>query len=88
VIQVDSNTIKRLQGCAIPSINGKLVQTLNYFLLTYLIPIPGLIPGLAFTNPEIPGLANGPGIASPSYMSLMVIIGPNLLLRRNYGKSQ
>jgi len=27
---------------------------------------PG-IPGLAFLNPEIPGLENGPGIAIPSH---------------------
>jgi len=34
------------------------------------VPNPGIntgIPGLAFLNPEIPGLENGPGIAIPSY---------------------
>jgi len=32
------------------------------------VPNPGInpgIPGLAFLNPEIPGLENGPGIAIP-----------------------
>jgi len=36
------------------------------------VPNPGInpgIPGLAFLNPEIPELENGPGIAIPSYDS-------------------
>ena len=47
----------------------------TYYLLTYIhiqhflsffmaIPIPGLIPGFVFHNPEIPGLEKGSGIAS------------------------
>ena len=35
-----------------------------------LTPNPGInpgIPGLALSNPEIPGLENGPGIGNPNY---------------------
>jgi len=34
------------------------------------VPNPGInpgIPGLAFLNPEIPGLESGPGIAIPNH---------------------
>jgi len=31
------------------------------------LPILGSIPGLAFLNPEIPQLDNGPGITIPIY---------------------
>jgi len=39
-----------------------------------LVPNPGInpgIPGLAFLNPEIPGLENGPGIAIPNCIALI-----------------
>ena len=40
---------------------------IQHFLSFFMaIPIPGLIPGFVFHNPEIPGLEKGSGIASPS----------------------
>jgi len=57
---------------------NSLLDSFTYYLPTSGTGNPGIrgspnpgtnpgIPGLAFLNPEIPGLENGPGIAIPNH---------------------